>query len=1117
MPVDWLTYAVIYSANKIIQHNFKKTKRKINSPVYKVRDEDIKLSSETSLPIAYGTNKINGQIIYREDTAASITDIAVAFCEGEIDDIGALRFDEAYADVSEKITYTKYTGNTTQLGNAIFEKGVFNVQAYQDAWTFADYPDSNMHSQTSARPDGVSFDQFLRVRDDAGGEENRAYLDFVIDNLPVGLTFEEAWLDINVSDSIYYSGYTTLFSCATTTPFVDTEITWNTQPATIDTIVASPYLRIRESQDVNRKIRYNIDSGGVSYLQDQYENGARPIIALAALYSGIETPDILFWSKESSYFTPTLSIKYTSGTPGAFRNTAYIAATLDTTENKLVNAVTPNVTAVIRGRKIKNWNALTSEWETGYNTNPAWILYDLLTNVRYGLGMSTSLIDTDSFKDVAEYCDENITNEAGDKELRYECHAVIDARQSMDSYIDDILVTFMGYMYDKDGTIHIGVDKSESLDADFALTTDNIVMGSFSYSQLPLEELPNYIRLLYTDPAHDYEQTYVTVSDEIDIDERGKVELEVPAYYIQSKSQASRIALKMLNKAKYGRYNFKCRISVKQAHILCGDLCSVTHPLPNWSAKKFKITSIKEMPDDEIEIEGEEYIEALYEDEQAKDKGSGIVYSFDEVGSIPNEWDLPIAIGLTLTETYRTNDDGSYQPQIRVAWTEPDYVRGKDALEWHIFWKTSTGSYLDHTRIHAFESPIIIDVPGADTYTVKIETFVYPDFYMADSSLAPEDSIAIQGLGLGTYPQSNGFTWSTNAKAEWTTGKIVYKGTVYSINSGDTTDAYIWFDPGASTTVLQHSNTRPAFDADRWLVAYYDSGDDTVEIAESGKIIHAGLLKAYSIEADNIAANAVTAAKINVSTLSAIAAYAGKITAGTFQTAVANQRVVIAGTDNNIKFYETGGQKVLQLDDNEVGDYPGIKMNATNHGGAFYAGDPGRGIFSVLYNDGIGIYASGSTATEGQFAVYTASTPLAYITTLGLSLWEAEMTINATLDVNGIADFSGNVDFGAGIDVTGNITVTGTVDGVDVAGHAARHADGGADEIAITDLAADTNWRWYYGNGAGEVAEAVFGAEDTLWVGQGTSSIPIWLDPPAYDGYYLRYDAAEGGVYWAAS
>lgn len=39
-----------------------------------------------------------------------------------------------------------------------------------------------------------------------------------------------------------------------------------------------------------------------------------------------------------------------------------------------------------------------------------------------------------------------------------------------------------------------------------------------------------------------------------------------------------------------------------------------------------------------------------------------------------------------------------------------------------------------------------------------------------------------------------------------------------------------------------------------------------------------------------------------------------------------------------------------------------------------------------------------------------------------------------------------------GLDVTGNIAVTGTVDSVDIQDHSARHEDGGADEISVTNL-----------------------------------------------------------------
>lgn len=71
----------------------------------------------------------------------------------------------------------------------------------------------------------------------------------------------------------------------------------------------------------------------------------------------------------------------------------------------------PQTSVIIRGRKCYNAATGVTEW----TRNPAWIIRDLLTNGRYGLGgrIDESEIDDDSFSDFADYCDALIPTASG--------------------------------------------------------------------------------------------------------------------------------------------------------------------------------------------------------------------------------------------------------------------------------------------------------------------------------------------------------------------------------------------------------------------------------------------------------------------------------------------------------------------------------------------------------------------------------------------------------------------------------------------------------------------------------------------------------------------------------
>jgi hypothetical protein len=82
-----------------------------------------------------------------------------------------------------------------------------------------------------------------------------------------------------------------------------------------------------------------------------------------------------------------------------------------------------------------------------WTSNPALILYDYLTNTRYGTGWSEDLIDVTSFGEVATLCQPD----AYDWELDF----VIASQTGAQSIIDSMLSHFRGYLHWWNGQIHL--------------------------------------------------------------------------------------------------------------------------------------------------------------------------------------------------------------------------------------------------------------------------------------------------------------------------------------------------------------------------------------------------------------------------------------------------------------------------------------------------------------------------------------------------------------------------------------------------------------------------------------------------------------------------------------
>ena len=157
----------------------------------------------------------------------------------------------------------------------------------------------------------------------------------------------------------------------------------------------------------------------------------------------------------------------------------------------------------------------------------------------------------------------------------------------------------------------------------------------------------------------------------------------------------------------------------------------------------------------------------------------------------------------------------------------------------------------------------ILDLNSEVDYYIR----VYAMDAFGSGSVGTTHSARPVSLSLKAYaldvPMTKGIVWSTNSRVEWTEGVLTYGSNEYTIVTGNTTDKYIWWDKNTPTT-FQHSNDKPTIDTNKWMMAIYDSEKDEVFVAQSGKIIHGGLIQAGTILAEHIGAGEITADRLNI-------------------------------------------------------------------------------------------------------------------------------------------------------------------------------------------------------------------------------------------------------------
>ena len=102
-----------------------------------------------------------------------------------------------------------------------------------------------------------------------------------------------------------------------------------------------------------------------------------------------------------------------------------------------------------------------------WTSDPAWILYELLTNTVFGLGdyISESQLDVYSFQEASKYCGTLVENLESEnvKEPRFSINATLNTREDAYKVIKDICSVFRAIPFYTEGAININQDRPQQL------------------------------------------------------------------------------------------------------------------------------------------------------------------------------------------------------------------------------------------------------------------------------------------------------------------------------------------------------------------------------------------------------------------------------------------------------------------------------------------------------------------------------------------------------------------------------------------------------------------------------------------------------------------------------
>ena len=277
----------------------------------------------------------------------------------------------------------------------------------------------------------------------------------------------------------------------------------------------------------------------------------------------------------------------------AYANTAHVALRFNAEQFPRV----PKRVFRIRGRKIKIPHNATVDLQRGaisyagtfngtfktdkeWTTDPAWILYDLLTDTRAGCGIAEANLDKFTFKTVSEYCGASVDagNGDGSTEPRFSCNVNITQQQEAYGLINSLCSVMRVMPFYSAGGIAISQDSPK--DPSYLFTNANVVEGEFIYTGSSLKTRHTVINVSYFDMTTQEIDIETVEADASTQAKYGVVVKNIKAFATTSRNQARRLGRWFLyNEQNSGE---TCSFSTTAAAgvlVRCGDIIEISDRL----------------------------------------------------------------------------------------------------------------------------------------------------------------------------------------------------------------------------------------------------------------------------------------------------------------------------------------------------------------------------------------------------------------------------------------------------------------------------------------------------------------------------------------------------------
>lgn len=246
-----------------------------------------------------------------------------------------------------------------------------------------------------------------------------------------------------------------------------------------------------------------------------------------------------------------------------------------------------------------------------WTDNPAWVLYDVVTNKRYGLGGRLGEFGADKWAlyQVAQYCDQLVPDGFGGQEPRFTCNVWLTEQRSAYQVINDICSIFRAMPVWNGQQLTVVMDRPA--DPVWTYTNANVDESGFSYTFSARKSRHNAIQVEYADKENSYEKAIEYVADDESIRKNGLNVKKITAFGCTSRGQAHRTALWLLQTEKLETKTVTFTVGAEGLMHIPGDIIKVadTHYAgTNIGGRVLAVNGMTVTLDREITISGNSYL-----------------------------------------------------------------------------------------------------------------------------------------------------------------------------------------------------------------------------------------------------------------------------------------------------------------------------------------------------------------------------------------------------------------------------------------------------------------------------------------------------------------------------